>query len=119
MTLHELLREFFASAAGTAALGVLVVAVLDFVLGVMAAVRDDVFELSAVAAFLRKHILGRVLPIWLLLFVGYITNGLEFGSIPLILGVGIGAAGVYVAETLGDVFRTWGPDHQVQAVPTD
>jgi hypothetical protein len=95
------LVQFLASDAGLALKGLLLVAFLDFATGTLAALRDGTFALDALAAFVRKHILGRVAPIALLLTVGYF--GGESGQVFLVGA--IAAATAYVAETASSV---WG-----------
>lgn len=111
--IREALQAFFASPAGTAAYGVLVVAIVDFLLGVAASVRDHTFSLDEVAAVLRKHVAGRVFPIWLLLIFGYV------GNIDALTAVGLAAAAAYLAETLGSIAASWGPNRETQPTPTD
>lgn len=90
------LAAFLDSDAGLALKGVLLVAFADFVTGSFAAIRDGTFALDAVAAFLRKHIAGRVAPIGSLLVLGY------FGGAAgqLFLGAAVAGAALYVAETI-------------------
>jgi hypothetical protein len=91
------LQAFLSSTEGIALQAMLGLAFADFVLGVLAAVRDGTFELEAIAAFLRKHLVGRVLPIGLLLLGTY-----YFGGIDEALGLGgaaLVAAAAYTAET--------------------
>lgn len=91
--------EFLDSEAGLALKGLLIVSFLDFATGSFAALRDGTFALDALAAFVRKHILGRVAPIGTLLAVGYF--GGETG-LPFLAG-GIAAGTAYVAETASSV----------------
>lgn len=119
MTLTEAINAFFQSAAGQAALGVLIVGVVDLVLGISAAVRDGTFDPTSIAAWLRKHVAGRIFPIWVLLFVGHFTSGVQFADIPLLLSAGIGAAGLYVVETVAGIVAVWGPNRTKQTVPED
>jgi hypothetical protein len=108
------LTAFLDSDAGLALKGLLIVSFLDFATGSFAALRDGTFALDAIAAFVRKHVLGRVAPIGLLLTVGY------FGGAAgqLFLVGAIAAATAYVAETAASV---WGninppsPSAQVEA----
>lgn len=93
--------EFLNSPAGAALKGLLIVSFLDFATGSFAALRDGTFALDAIAAFVRKHILGRVVPIGTLLVVGYF--GGEAGQ--LFMAGAIAAAAAYVAETAASV---WG-----------
>jgi hypothetical protein len=107
------LQAFFADPAGLAVQAMLVVAFTDFALGTFAAFRDGTFELDAVAAFLRKHIAGRVAPIALLVAVGY------FAQQPLFSAAGLAGAGIYVAETVASIMSSWGPRRTEQPVPKD
>jgi hypothetical protein len=102
------LHRFLTSDAGAALSGLLVVAFLDFMTGVLAALRDGTFAMDAIAAFLRKHILGRVAPIALLLVVGY------FGGAAgqLFMAGAIAAATAYVAETVASVWGNINPPKQ-------
>jgi hypothetical protein len=94
-----LLQAFLASDAGLAMKGLLIVAFADFATGTFAALADGTFALDALAAFLRKHILGRVAPIALLLALGY------FGGAAgqLFLAGAIAASTAYVLETIGSI----------------
>lgn len=95
----EQLNAFLASEAGLALKGALIAAFLDFITGVYAAVQDDTFTFDAVAAFLRKHILGRVAPLGTLLVVGYF--GGDSGQI--FLPFAIAGLIAYAAETLASI----------------
>lgn len=106
-------KAFMESEAGVLLYAVLAIALLDFVLGTLAAFRDDTFKLDAVAAFLRKHIAGRVAPIAALLVWGYVT------SQTAITAVGVAAATAYLLETVGSIRDSWAPGRPAQAVPQD
>jgi hypothetical protein len=108
-----MIAQFFQTEAGLALYGVLILAFVDFGLGVAAAFRDDTFSLDALAAFLRKHIAGRVFPIALLLMAGH------FGSQPALLALGLAGAAAYVLETIGSIRDSWGKTNRVQPVPED
>ena len=69
----ESFTQFLDSTSGLAIKGALAAAFLDFAFGVFAALRDGTFAIDAIAAFLRKHLIGRVLPVSLLAVVGYYT----------------------------------------------
>jgi hypothetical protein len=107
------LEAFFQSQAGAGLYAMIVVAFADFLLGTLAAIRDRTFTLEAVAAWLRKHLAGRVLPIGLLLLLGYFGNQAAL----LLLAVPAGAA--YVLETIGSIAASWGPNRALQPVPED
>jgi hypothetical protein len=89
------LQAFLASTAGLALKGALAAAFLDFATGSFAALRDGTFSLDALAAFLRKHILGRVAPLATLLVVGYF--GGEAGQV--FLAAAVAGLTAYAAET--------------------
>ena len=116
--MRELLGEFLNSPAGQGLAAMLAAAFLDFITGAFAAQRDGTFALDAVAAFLRKHIWGRVAPIGTLLVVGYFGGDSTIGT--LFLAGAVAAAAAYVAETAASV---WGnvnppkPSDVVEAKP--
>lgn len=117
MVLTDALRAFLAAPAGQAAEAVLLLGIVDLVLGIAAAFRDNVFSVEAVAAWLRSTLAGRILPIWVLLFVGYFGQGVGT-DLPLLLAAGLGAAGLFTVETVGNIVKTWGPTKQQQTKPT-
>jgi hypothetical protein len=97
------IKALLDSPAGIAIYGALTAAFLDFIFGVYAAFRDGTFALDAVAAFLRKHILGRVLPASTLAIVGYYS-----GSEPMIAAAAV-ALTAYAAETLASIYSSIKP----------
>lgn len=117
---------FLNSEAGLALQGLVVVAFLDFATGAFAALRDGTFALDAIAAFVRKHIFGRVAPIGMLLVVGYFNP--QAGTV--FLAGGIAAAAAYVLETAASIWgninppapsdvKAESPAAAVNPVPTD
>lgn len=105
--MRDLLNEFLGSTAGQGLAAMLAAAFLDFATGAFAALRDGTFALDAIAAFLRKHIAGRVLPIATLLVVGYFGGDSTIGT--LFLAGAIAAAAAYVAETAASVWGNVNP----------
>jgi len=99
------LALFLDSTAGLALKGALAAAFLDFLTGSFAALRDGTFSLDALAAFLRKHVLGRVAPLASLLVVGYF--GGEAGQ--AFLAAGIAGLTAYAAETAASVIGNLNP----------
>lgn len=91
------LQAFLDSTAGLALKGALVAAFLDFLTGSFAALRDGTFAWDALAAFLRKHILGRVAPLAALLAGGYLSGDALLST--------FAAAGLtaYAAETIASI----------------
>jgi hypothetical protein len=118
MNLTDAISTFFGTPEGDAAMAVLVVAFVDFALGTAAALRDSTFQLDSLAAFLRKHVMGRVVPTWLLLFVGHYTSGFKIADVSTLSALGLAAAAAYVLETVGSIRASWGQG-AVQAVPQD
>jgi hypothetical protein len=104
--MREILNEFLQSQAGQLLAATLIVAFVDFATGAFAALRDGTFALDALAAFLRKHIWGRVAPIGTLLIVGYF-GGDAIGQ--LFLAGALAAAAAYVAETASSVLGNINP----------
>lgn len=100
------LQEFLNSAAGTALIAMVGVAFADFLTGSFAALRDGTFALDSLAAFLRKHIWGRVAPIGTLLALGYF-GGETIGQ--LFLASGVAAAAAYAAETAASILGNLNP----------
>jgi hypothetical protein len=94
---------FLDSTAGLAIKFALVASFLDLAFGVFAALKDGTFALDAIAAFVRKHILGRVLPISLLAVAGYATGD------ALMIGAGAAALTAYAAETLASIYGSIKP----------
>lgn len=91
------LGAFLASPAGMAVKGALVAAFLDFAVGAFFALQRGTFALDAFAAFLRKHILGRVAPLAALLAAGYAAEDTT------LTGAAVIGLTAYAAETIGSV----------------
>jgi hypothetical protein len=99
----EVMEAFLQSTAGLAVKGALVAAFLDFAFGVFAALRDGTFAIDAVAAFLRKHLIGRVLPVSLLAGAGYLTGD------QVMIAAAAASLTAYAAETLGSIYGSIRP----------
>lgn len=97
------LAGLLASPAGLAIKGALVAAFLDFLVGASFAASRGTFALDALAAFVRKHLLGRVFPIAMLLSAGFAA---EDGALT---AAGMAAAAAYYAETIGSVLGSINP----------
>ena len=94
------LHAFLDSPAGWAVKGAMVAAFLDFAVGLFAALRDDKLALDAIAAFLRKHMLGRVLPSTLIVVAAYATADAS------LMGAAIVALTAYATETMASIYRS-------------
>jgi hypothetical protein len=109
------LTAFLDSPAGLALKGALVAAFADFATGAFAALRDGTFQLDALAAFVRKHLLGRVFPLGTLLVLGYTAGG-DSGAI--LLGFAVTGLGAYAAETISSITGNLNPPKETKAVDT-
>lgn len=108
------LTAFFATPTGALVYGVLAATFADLVFGVWAAVQSKSFDLSELAAFARTHLVGRVLPIFGLLFFGWAGNQ------PLLTAAGLTTGAAYIAETFGSVLDSWkAAGVKTQPVPTE
>lgn len=114
--MRETLTAFLGSEAGTALVAMVAVAFIDFATGAFAAIRDGSFSIDALAAFLRKHIAGRVAPIGLLLVAGYFGGGI-IGQ--LFMASAAASAAAYVAETAASVWGNVNPGGTSNPVPKD
>jgi hypothetical protein len=90
-------QAFLADPAGLALKAMLLWAFLDFATGTFAALKDGTFALEVLGAFIRKHILGRVAPIAVLLAAAHFTGDLALA------GGAIAAAAAYTLETMSSV----------------
>lgn len=97
------ISDLINSPAGVAIKGALVAAFLDFAFGVFAAAKDGSFALDALAAFVRKHLLGRVFPVSLLSIIGYYS-----GDVAMIAAAGVSLT-AYTAETLASIYGSIRP----------
>jgi hypothetical protein len=104
------LQTFLESPAGLALKAALAAAFLDFATGVFAALRDGTFALDAVAAFVRKHILGRVAPISAVLAAGY------FSGDQTLIAAAVAMLVAYAAETVSSVLGNLNPPAPSDAV---
>jgi hypothetical protein len=128
MSLGVAITSFFNTPAGAGILAVMALSVLELALGTFAAIRDNVFQWDAVAAWVRKHLAGRVLPIVAVLVMGHLAGGLQFqedGAAALLnpgtilTGIGLGAAALYVTEIIGSIRESLTPKPDVREVPVD
>jgi hypothetical protein len=118
------LQGFFEDPTGMAVYAALVAAGLDFVFGLFAAFKDGTFALDSLAAWVRKHLLGRVFPVSVLAATAYMTGN------PAMATAAAVALGSYAAETMGSIYGSLKPPapsvtaeskaaEAVNPVPTD
>lgn len=123
----NVLDQFFATPVGQAVVVIALLATLDFFIGIFAAIRDDVFTFDAIAAWVRKTLLGRIAPIFGTLIVGYVAGGLELddgvngiltpGTI--ITGIGLVAGTAYVLEVIASIRESFVPKPGARDVPQE
>lgn len=106
------MTEFLASTSGLAVKAALIAAFLDFAFGVFAALRDGTFAIDALAAFLRKHLVGRVLPVSVLAVAGYYTGD------QIMIAAAAASLTAYSAETLGSIYGSIRPPAPSEEVNT-
>jgi hypothetical protein len=111
----EALQAFLNSPAGAALIAALVAAFADLATGTLAAIRDGTFSLDSIAAFLRKHIAGRVGPLGVLLLLGY-YGGDVAGQ--LFMASAVAGLTAYAAETAASIWDNLRPSGE-NPVPED
>lgn len=97
------LSGFLSDPTGLAVKGALIAAFLDFAFGVFAAFKDGTFALDSLAAFVRKHLLGRVFPVSLLAVMAYLTDDATMAA-----AAGIALA-AYAGETMASIYGSIKP----------
>lgn len=122
--MRQALELFFSDPVGQAFLLLLALTIADVATGIFAAIRDGTFAMSVVAAFLRKHVLGRAAPVLLLLFLGF------YAHVEALTGLGLVSAAAYTLELMASIRGNISPpsddvtaEHKAAAkinpVPTD
>jgi hypothetical protein len=94
------MQEIIDGIVNDQALGALVVTAClltaaDLASGIFAAIREDTFDPTWVARFIRTHVMGRVVPITLVAFIGHFE--------PALFAIAGLAAGAYAIETLASI----------------
>jgi len=127
MTFGAEIASFFDSPAGQAVAALVVLGLADLLLGVFAAVRDNVFSWEAIDAWVRSQLAGRILPIAAILILGHIAGGISFddgtsGVLSvggIITGGGLVAAGLYVITTAASLLESLQPKPGTREVPEE
>lgn len=128
MDIRIILSEFFHTPAGTTIVALFGLAIVDLVLGVIAALRDETFQLQAIDAWVRKTLLGRLLMPTVLLIAGYLLGGIQLtGDVTTQLtspGAWLTTAGLTAAATVllglvGSIQESLQPKPGARAVPTE
>lgn len=95
-----------------AIIGVVALALLDFVTGTIRAIADRTFAVDAIDVWVRKQLLGRVVTIVLVLIFGRFVGTLRIGStdLALLTGAGLTAAATYAAAALASIIANLSAD---------
>lgn len=97
--------------ANTAAIGVVVLAVTDFILGSLRALGNGTFVLDSFSTWVRTSLAGHVLPIIFLLIVGQAFGTITIGTFSInavLLGAEVAAAS-FAATVGGSILATLNP----------
>lgn len=99
----------------TAIVGVTLLGLLDWVLGVVRAIANKTFDLAYLDTWVRKQLLGRILPIVLVLAFSQVIGDITVGdmSLNLLFIAGMTAAGAYAlttAKSIADSLNANAPD---------
>lgn len=94
-----------------AAIGVVVLALLDFVIGTVRAVADGTFTFESFSTWVRAQLLGHVIPIILLLTFGQVIGSISVGglSFNVVVAAGLAGAASYAATTINSVIDSVNP----------
>lgn len=97
--------------ANAAVIGVVFLAILDFLLGTIRAIAGGTFEVSSFSAWVRNQLLGHVVPITLLLTFGQVAGTITVGgfSFNALIAAGLAAAATYAAVTAKSVIDSVSP----------
>jgi hypothetical protein len=106
--------------AKTAIQLVVIVALLDFALGTIRAIADRTFEFSAIDVWVRTKLLGRVVPITLIMLVGSVIGDVKLGdfSFNVITGAALAAAITFVAAEAQSIVDNVSPS-EPHPIPTE
>lgn len=98
-------------AANAAAIGVVILAVLDFVLGTIRAISGGQFTLDSFSTWVRSQLMGHVIPIVLLLSFGQVIGTVSIGDLHLnvFVAAGLTAAATYAATTAKSILDSVNP----------
>lgn len=103
-----------------AILAVIALAILGFALGTIRAIADKTFEWLALDTWIRKDLMGRVIPIILILAFGRIAGTITVGDaqLALLTAAGLAAAATYAAASLAGIIASLNRNAE-NPVPTD
>lgn len=103
-----------------AIIAVIALALLGFVLGTIRAIADKTFTWSALDVWIRKDLMGRVIPIILLLAFGRVVGTVSVGDadLALLTAAGLAAAATYAVTAITSIVASLNMKTE-NPVPTD
>ena len=108
------LRAFLDTPSGLAIKALLVGTFVTFALGIVAAVRDKTFSLVFIDSFVRSTVMGRVVPVAIVLAVGYIADEQVLTSAGVLTAAAV-AAGM-IASAVDSIRQIAMPPTESRAV---
>lgn len=111
----DILTAFLASPSGLVVKALLVASFVVFALGAAAAGRDGTFSWVYVDSYVRSTVMGRVIPVLIILLAGYAADEPTLTGAGILLG-GTVATGM-LASALESVRGIAHPDPDRNAVP--
>lgn len=102
--------------ANAAAVGSVVLALLDFLLGTVRALAGGTWKPEFMSSWVRGQLLGHVIPIVLILTFGQVIGSIQIGdfSLNVLIIAGLAAAGSYAvvtAKSITDSLNSGAPDN--------
>lgn len=97
--------------ANAAAIGVTLLALLDFILGTIRAIAGKTFSWDSFSTWVRSQLLGHVIPIILLLTFGQVAGTITIGgfSVNALTAAGLAAAATFTATTAKSILDSVNP----------
>jgi small basic protein len=97
--------------ANAAAIGVTLLAILDFLMGSVRALANQTFQLTSFSTWVRAHLLGHVIPIILLLSFGQVAGTINVGDFAFntFVVAGLAAAAAYALPTAKSIIDSVNP----------
>lgn len=91
----------------SAIIGVVALAVLDFITGTIKSIAGGTFDISLVDVWVRKTLLGRVLTIVLVLGFGRFIGSIQIGDtrLDVLTGAGLVAAATFAAAAVASIIE--------------
>lgn len=110
--MNELLRQLAGDPmVNNAIVGVVALGLLDWLLGTLRAIRDGIFKLTLVDVWVRQALLGRIIPIVLILAFSRVVGGIRIGEVDVntLAIAGTAAAVAYATTTVQSIIGSLNP----------